>query len=84
MMTKNKQSIQSELHDEMLKIALRDFDEFCMITQFDITRAYICMLKAKGKSYAQIGVCLGKSRSAVIGIYKRNCVCIQPQKKSKR
>lgn len=74
-------SIQQQLQQELVNTALNDFNQFCETTGIDLRRAYICMLKAKGKSYAQIAVCLGITRKAVIGIYQRNCTCVRVQNK---
>lgn len=71
--------ITEQLNNEMLEIALRNFDEFCQLTGFDVLHAYVCLLKTKGKSYGQIAVMLKKSRDQIRGIHRRNCGCIQPQ-----
>ena len=68
---------EQDLNDELLNMALSNFEEFAKQTGFDMARAHICLLKSKGKSYAQIAIILKKSRPQVIGIYKRNCNCKQ-------
>ena len=69
--------IEKKLNEEALKMALENFDLFCQVTGYDATRAHVCLLKSKGKSYGQIALILGKTRAQVIGIFIRNCNCKQ-------
>lgn len=78
------QEARDKLNMEILEHAVKNFEEWCKVMNFDEARAQICHLKAKGKSYTQISIILGRSRDQVIGIYRRNCGCIQPQETTKK
>lgn len=69
---------KADILDQLLQLAIEDFSNFCEITNFDTERAYICMLRKKGKSYGQISVMMNKSKDQIRGIIRRNCGCIRP------
>lgn len=73
---------KADILDQLLQLAMEDFSNFCEITNFDTERAYICMLRTKGKSYGQIAVILNKSKDQVRGIIRRNCGCVRPPEKA--
>ncbi len=75
---------REQINKELLEMALANFTEFCRLMNFDETRAQICLLKSKGKSYGQIANALGKSRDHVIGVFKRNCGCLPPLSEKKK
>lgn len=65
----------NKIHEALLEVAVQNFEEFCALTKFDATRAYVCLLKTKGLSYQQIANKLNMSRDEVRGIYRRRCGC---------
>lgn len=69
----NKQSV-----DELVNIALNNFDTFCVLFGADKQRAKICLLRSQGKSYGQIAVMLRITKDAVRGMHRRNCGRKQP------
>lgn len=75
--------INEKLNEELLQIANQDINTFFVIAGVDITRAYVCLLRQQGKSYGEIAMKLNISRDSVIGLYKRNCGCTQPQNLAK-
>lgn len=64
---------KQDLNSELLDMAMQDFEAFCLVAGVDLTRAYVCILKSKGKSYAQIAIMLGVTRDQVIKMYHRKC-----------
>lgn len=71
-------SIQQQLQQELVSIALKSFDEYCRLTGTDPVRSCICLLRSKGKSWAQIGITLKMDSEKARGIYRRKCGRKQP------
>ena len=64
---------EQQIKEVVIKEAVTDFTGLCEAIGFDFKRAYICMQKAKGKSYAQIGNILGMKRDEVRNAYRYSC-----------
>lgn len=68
---KRKQDLDAILQE----LALTNFEEFCQVMATDLSQAYVCLKKKKGKSYRQIAQELGLTRHEVDSRVKKCPPC---------